>query len=667
MLGGVLFGGAVFGGAVFGGAPIGATASDDQAHADLESDNPARALAERHAPRVVLKNQAAECDRQGEGYFPAPVEVVLDNPEVLLRQVGQGDPVVMRAPGARDLFGLGEGFYLDFPGSSLSPGCIFERDFQRYVRDLVPTTYAHVVIQPDRPDQVVLQYWFYWYFNDWNNTHESDWEGIQLVFEASSISEALQIAPSSVGFAQHEGGEKAQWDDSKLERIGDRPVVYASAGSHASYFSSDVFLGRSASEGFGCDDTSGPSSITDPAVVLLPSSVDDADDPLAWLAYEGRWGERQSGPFNGPTGPTDKDRWTHPMDWHDQLRPSSALVPAGDGRGALVVQAFCGVVEWGSLQLIQIQMAPLRLVFVGLVLAWLARVAVRRTAWSRVAALPVRARRRAGEIFRATAVLYRRLLPAVLVIGAIYVPISLVVAGLVHLLRSAPVIGPIAQLGGATGETSVLLALGVGGLANLLAYQAVSVGVCRLLLESEPESRPGVSVSGRRALREAWSMWHPLLTALLRAIVIVGGLLITVIGAPVAIWCLVRYQFLAQAVAIEGRSGSAALRRSAQLVRGRWLHTAVVTALINAALLGISATVGLLLLVAVNGVPLWVFSVIVNLVAAGLVPLAAVAQTLLYGDAAAQQDGLGAAPPIYSDQVESGARFQTVAPTTAEI
>ncbi len=155
--------------------------------------------------------------------------------------------------------------------------------------------YAHVVQQPDEPDLVFVQYWIYWYYNDWNNKHESDWEGITLKFEASSVEEALAGEPVAVGYSQHEGGERADWDDDKLEREGDHPVVYSSAGSHASYFGSEVYLGRGAAEGFGCDTTTGPSERVEPEVILLPDAVDDPDDPLAWLAFNGRWGERQSG------------------------------------------------------------------------------------------------------------------------------------------------------------------------------------------------------------------------------------------------------------------------------------------------------------------------------------------------------------------------------------
>lgn len=29
-----------------------------------------------------------------------------------------------------------------------------------------------------------LEYWYYFYFNDWNDTHESDWEMLSIGFDA---------------------------------------------------------------------------------------------------------------------------------------------------------------------------------------------------------------------------------------------------------------------------------------------------------------------------------------------------------------------------------------------------------------------------------------------------------------------------------------------------
>ncbi|HEX7095511.1 MAG TPA: hypothetical protein VF183_06495, partial [Acidimicrobiales bacterium] len=201
-------------------------------------ESAAQVLAARYAPVMMLKHHPKECSKVGEPYAPIPVDAVLGNPQIALRQVGRDDPVLTWGPTARDLFGLRDGFYLDFPGEALKPGCTYERDGRAFAADHPPTIYAHIAHEPGRPGELALQYWFYWYFNDWNDKHESDWEGIQLVFPASTAEEALRVEPTSVGYAQHEGGERADWDDDKLEREGTHPVVYSSAGSHASYFGS---------------------------------------------------------------------------------------------------------------------------------------------------------------------------------------------------------------------------------------------------------------------------------------------------------------------------------------------------------------------------------------------------------------------------------------------
>ena len=224
--------------------------------ATVSAATPAQELADRYAPIVALKAQEEPCDDKGEPYRPTSVEMVLGNPDVKLRGPGRGHPVVTTAPTAADLYGKGLEYFLDFPGNPLKPGCRFETDGRRFDAGLPSLAYAHIVTQPEEfPGQLALQYWFFYYFNDYNNKHESDWEGIQVVFDASTPEEALAEQPVEVGYAQHEGGESAEWDSDKLERVGDHPVVYPGAGSHASYFSNALWLGASADEGIGCDDT----------------------------------------------------------------------------------------------------------------------------------------------------------------------------------------------------------------------------------------------------------------------------------------------------------------------------------------------------------------------------------------------------------------------------
>ncbi len=232
-------------------------------------DGAAREPAERYAPVVVVRDQDAPCDTDGEPYRPVPVETVLDAQGVLLRD-GTG-AVVKEAPGMADIAGRGPETSLDFNGNPRRPGCTFEQDFDRLGAGRPDVAYAHVATDPAAPGRLALQYWFFWYFDDYVNTHEGDWEFVQLVWDAPTAEEALRTAPVEAGYSQHSGGERADWDGGRLERRGDHPVVYAAAGSHANFYTADLFLGRNADEGFGCDDARPPGTALQTQARLLPS------------------------------------------------------------------------------------------------------------------------------------------------------------------------------------------------------------------------------------------------------------------------------------------------------------------------------------------------------------------------------------------------------------
>ncbi len=595
------------GGAVLVGA--------DPAHAqDGSTSDAARELAERHAPVVVLKEQSGPCDSDGEAFAPTSVDIVLDNDDVLLRQAGTGDPVVRRAPTASDLFGRGDGFFLDFNGLALAPGCVYERDFDVYAAGTEPAVYAHVVQQADEPDFVAVQYWLYWYYNDWNNTHESDWEFIQVLFEASSVDEALASEPVAVGYAQHEGGERADWDDDKLEREGARPVVYSSAGSHASYFDSAVYLGRSGSEGFGCDTTIGPSVRTNPEVILLPSAVDDADDEFAWLAFTGRWGERQRGPFNGPTGPNTKPQWDAPVDWHQELRAASVAIPGSDDGSTTILDTFCKVVDFGSDQFRKAQESPETTIAVLFVAALAMRFFVRRTVWSSVPAVPLRRRRSTGQMIRGAFASYWTSRGAIGGVAILYLPAAIVV-GVVA-----------ASTNFNTGQAVS------GALTAIMLVIAVAAITAFWHLAGNARDQPfldAVHLVRRRVPALAATM--------LRATVIVGALAITIVGIPWSIRQAVRYQFAVPIAVTEDLRGADALARSTELVRGRWWATAAMLSLFAGLAFVVNNGLQLLLLIVLgSAVPLWLYLAI-TFVATGLVvPLVATPSILLYGDAAAE-------------------------------
>jgi len=152
---------------------------------DEPADAPEEQLAAKYAPILYLREQEHECDTGGQVYEPVPVEFVLDNPDITLEQDSPGRPVVARGPTAGDLFGRGKEYYLNFPGDPSRPGCAYEWYFRERELDYQRVAYAHIAREPGH-EGLVLQYWFLYYFNHWDSTHEGDWEMIQLVFEAET-------------------------------------------------------------------------------------------------------------------------------------------------------------------------------------------------------------------------------------------------------------------------------------------------------------------------------------------------------------------------------------------------------------------------------------------------------------------------------------------------
>jgi hypothetical protein len=95
---------------------------------------------------------------------------------------------------------------------------------------------------------VVLQYWFFYAFNDWRsgffgaNDHEADWE---KVFVYLSESPSGELIPEWTAYSSHnyEGDViRRRWDDPELEKIGEHPVVYVCAGSHSNQYTAGEYL-----------------------------------------------------------------------------------------------------------------------------------------------------------------------------------------------------------------------------------------------------------------------------------------------------------------------------------------------------------------------------------------------------------------------------------------
>jgi len=195
--------------------------------------------------------------------------------------------------------------------------------------------------QPDgraQPDDLALQYWFCYYFDDWANIHEGDWESITIFLRRQENA----WTPLGATYSAHENGTRRHWRD--IERLEDtHPVVYVASGSHASYFQhaaeghstelAGIFLGKLKFKiGFSTSarDFVPPLTSQHPLrtlqVEVLPDPIDmvSADNParrhLKWMSFKGSWGARELGRLiaGGPIGPAHKGlKWLNPFAWSE--------------------------------------------------------------------------------------------------------------------------------------------------------------------------------------------------------------------------------------------------------------------------------------------------------------------------------------------------------------
>ena len=174
---------------------------------------------------------------------------------------------------------------------------------------------------------------------------------------------------------------------------------------------------------------------------------------------------------------------------------------------------------------------------------------------------------------------------------------------------------------------TAFVAILIGGVGGLFASVIATAAVAVILDELDAGRRILAGQAYRRMFRRRRSLARGTATELGMILL----LTITVVGIPLAIHRLIRWSLFAEACMLDNLSASASLRRSSELVRGRWWRTFGFTALVDALaiLSGPLLGVGLLLL---TDHSLNFINLAASLVYAFTVPYAAIQLTLYYFD-----------------------------------
>jgi hypothetical protein len=603
-----------------GAASLGGAPAVEAGESDRER------LADRYAPIMMLRAQEhPPCDDREEQYEPTAVNVVLRNPRVKLERQTSGGGVreVTTAPRTADIAGLGRRYYLDLPGNPLEPGCTYAKDFAaiKAAGDAPPITYAHIAREQGEPG-LVLQYWFFYYFNVFNDLHESDWEGMQIAFDAGNAREALGTDPGEIVLFQHAGGERANWDDAKVQQEGNHPIVHPAAGSHATFYDSAVYVenGQRGS-GLGCDNTTEPLRRLEVRPVLVPDAP-QVDGRFRWLTYKGRWGQKESGYNNGPTGPNTKTQWREPITWMAGVRSTSPQLPGGFVLGPSVTGAFCGTVSALSALTNLAAETTAGPLAIAAVLVLLLVVPAALTRWRPVELAPLRQRRAFGQLIRAARQLYGRHWLVLVPIGLTSIPILGAVKGLEWLTLELTGGG---EFGNGVSNT-------IGSIAEPIGFAVVAAVVIAFVRGLERGQSPGFVAAYRGMLDRFWRV----VLAQLAASLLVFAAALTIVGIPIAIWAYVAWQFVQQQILFEDKPVREAFRDSSRLVRGHWWEAVRVAGFLWLISVATGPLLGFALIF--TALPLVWINALGSLVFALLVPFVAIGRTLLYFDLAVREE-----------------------------
>jgi len=273
-----------------------------------EERDPATAeIARRFNPAMALP--------ESDGPWPVSVQYMWGGGSDLQARTVAADGAVVRTERAvasadldrkpwdelpdRDARGNRIEYWVDGPGDDhVRDG---QSDWRRAWHDTAaktPTQYAHVFWLNRARGELVVQYWFFYPFNEWINHHEGDWEHINVVLQGPSrVADASEYR--AVGYEYYFHGFSLQPDRPVMHD--DHPVVFvgghgstlwwsgtASGGSYpwpAAYPGAGGGLGP-----FGvADDTRAPARVLEADrfdVVMLPEPgrLDTRAHPeLSWL------------------------------------------------------------------------------------------------------------------------------------------------------------------------------------------------------------------------------------------------------------------------------------------------------------------------------------------------------------------------------------------------
>src|SRR4051812_28971552 len=234
-------------------------------------------LLERHRPRLLYDSQ--------EAYFADSAAIWTDSPTNTLRRA---NGTLIAKPPQLSLAFLGPHTYAD--GRNVLADDLIGDTTRTYAKNAAALhkdpryrdrAYGHA--RRDRDGRLWLQYWFFYYYNDFQllgplvtgGKHEGDWELVQIRLGPSE-------QPEQVVYSQHKSAESKAW--AAARKAGNTPLVHVARGSHANYFGPG---GHWTGTWYDQADGKGPA--------VMPTLEIVGDQLPPWMFWPGSWGDTKAG------------------------------------------------------------------------------------------------------------------------------------------------------------------------------------------------------------------------------------------------------------------------------------------------------------------------------------------------------------------------------------
>src|SRR5262245_38651744 len=135
----------------------------------------------------------------------------------------------------RDASGNRIEYWIDGPGDDRRRDGLTEwRNHWRAAADRTPTQYAHLFWLNRASGQLVVQYWFFYPYNEWINHHEGDWEHINVILSGPSrLGRASDYRVAGIEFYFH----GARLDVEQPMLTGGHAVVFVGGQGHVLWWS----------------------------------------------------------------------------------------------------------------------------------------------------------------------------------------------------------------------------------------------------------------------------------------------------------------------------------------------------------------------------------------------------------------------------------------------